>query len=170
VSNIYNSIIKILHKHFLIRNLQTIAHQSPAIIMLIILKSPPFFYPSTFFPKWQEVAFLHHHILLDFLFLLFVEIDSQFQHLIVVLLCFVGGDFLCTILLAPDYFSYTMLLEIDVHFKHPIVVFLYFVGWRLMHNRSTRLLYYLSTHLLFFLDLCCVEIDAQIPAPNCCSS
>jgi hypothetical protein len=98
-----------------------------------------------------------------------VEIDSQFQHLIVVLLCFVGGDFLCTILLAPDYFSYTMLLEIDVHFKHPIVVFLYFVGWRLMHNRSTRLLYYLSAHL-FFLDLCCVEIDAQIPAPNCCSS
>lgn len=145
--------------------MQTIAHQSPAIIMLIILKSPPFFYPSTFFPKWQEVAFLHHHILLDFLFLFFVEIDSQFQHPIVVLLCLVGGDVLCIILLAPDCFSYTMLLEIDVHFKHPIAVFLYFVGWRLMHNRSTRLMYYLSTQLLFFLDLCCVEINVHFKHP-----
>ncbi len=157
MSNIYNSIIKILHKHFLIRNMQTIAHQSPAIIMLIILKFPPFFYPSTFFPKWQEVVFLHHHILLDFLFLLFLEIDSQFQHPIVVLLCLVGGDVLCIILLVPDCFSYTMLLEIDVHFKHPIAVFLYFVGWMLM--------YYLSTQLLFFLDLCCVEINVDFKHP-----
>lgn len=87
-----------------------------------------------------------------FLMLCWVEIDAQSEH------------------------------QIAVLFEHPIVVFLrpLLCGDRCT-NSSTQLLFFLdfvvwrlmctsSTQLLFSLDFCYVEIDAKIPARNCCFS